>query len=771
VSADGGANESRELCLSLLKSETEDEVVQVLQRAGYWTDRSVWRAYGDITNNRGVVGNQQSSPVAALVEKLVNSIDALLLGECLAEGVDPTGPEAPRTMHLATEELFDVPGGQIERLTATERTKLAERIQLVACGTKDQPAYMVIDDGEGQTPESLPTTFLSLLRENKTRIPFVQGKYNMGGTGVLQFAGAHSFQLVISRRQPDIAGPQGATESNRWGFTIVRRLDPGPDQPQSMYVYLAPNNEILGFPGGPLNVLPGAYPELYVEPMEAGSAIKIWNYKFPGRLKTIATLDLRYALEEHLQDPALPIRIRERRPGYRAHTYDTTMSGLGTLLADSKGRLEPGFDTGGSLTVPGVGAVNVRLVVSKEDESDRKIPSGILFGVNGQLHGQLPPEFFARRTKLEYVASSVLVIVDCTDFPARIREDLFLASRDRMRQCAERFALEEAITNFLGDHPGLRQLNNDRRQARLASKLTDDEPARIVQALARADPTLAAIFGKGGKIKIPGKDPVTPVPYGGKQYPTYFRLSRAPKGEMVKQCPRNRSCRIEFETDAANDYLSRTVNPGRLTIKGAPVRLSESLWNGKLTLRFSIPDTASVKDVLHVTTELMDVSRDAPFQSLFSIEVEPDAPPGTPGGPPAPPGAKLLSMPNIRDVRREKWADFGFNENSAIRIRSGDDDTLDFYINMDNINLRNEIAKRRDRDPKLLEYWFKYGIFLLALGMIYRGRHRSGADSDSDGEPDDGAPGNHEVAELACEGLAVTLIPTIAQLSGGTPPP
>lgn len=763
-------NKTRELCLNLLTCETEDEVVAVLQRTGLWDDRDAWRPYGDISNNRGVVGNQQSSPVAALVEKLVNSIDALLVGECLAAGVDPTGPEAPHTMQAATEELFEVPGGRVERLTASERTRLAERIQLIACGTKEQPAYLIVDDGEGQTPEAFPTTFLSLLADNKTKIPFVQGKYNMGGTGVLQFAGTHSFQLIISRRRPDIAGPTGETESNRWGFTLVRRLDPGPNQPQSTYVYLAPGGEVLAFPGAPLNVLPGSYPELYAVPMESGAAIKIWNYKFPGRLKTIATLDLRYALEEHLQDPALPIRIRERRPGYRAHTYDTTMSGLQTLLADSKGRIEPGFDTGGSLTVPGVGAVNVRLVVAKEDESDRKFPSGIFFDVNGQLHGQFPSEFIARRTKLDYVASSVLVMVDCTDFPARVREDLFLASRDRMRQCEERQALEEALITFLGDHPGLRQLNHERRQARLASRLTGDEPARVVQALARSDPTLAAILGKGIQIKIPGKELGPPEPYVGKEYPTFFRLSKAPKGELVKQCPRNRTCRVEFETDATNDYLSRALNPGRLTVTGTPMVLSENLWNGKLTMRFSAPKNASIGDLLRVSTELMDASRDTPFGSSFSIEIEPDAPPEPPGGPPQPPGAKLLSMPNITEVRRDKWVDFGCDENSAIRIRSGDDETLDFFINMDNINLRNEIARRRDKDPKLLEYWFKYGVFLLALGMIYRSRQHRSATNGADGEPEDNGQEDREAAELACEGLAVTVIPTIAQLSGGTPP-
>ena len=76
---------AKALCMDLLRSETEDEVIAVLKREKLWDNRSVWRPYGDIPNNRGVVGNQQSSPVAAIVEKLVNSIDAVLIGECLLE--------------------------------------------------------------------------------------------------------------------------------------------------------------------------------------------------------------------------------------------------------------------------------------------------------------------------------------------------------------------------------------------------------------------------------------------------------------------------------------------------------------------------------------------------------------------------------------------------------------------------------------------------------------------------------------------------------------
>ena len=61
-------SDEKELCLKLLKSETEEEVKDVLKKYGYWDDRSLWKPYGDIQNNRSIVSSQQSSAVAALAE-------------------------------------------------------------------------------------------------------------------------------------------------------------------------------------------------------------------------------------------------------------------------------------------------------------------------------------------------------------------------------------------------------------------------------------------------------------------------------------------------------------------------------------------------------------------------------------------------------------------------------------------------------------------------------------------------------------------------------
>ncbi|HOI75825.1 MAG TPA: hypothetical protein PLO63_16915 [Syntrophales bacterium] len=762
----------RDFCLNLLRAETEEEVVFILQECGLWDDRTIWRPYGDTANNRGIVGNQQSSPVASLVEKLVNSIDAILTAECIKLGIDPKGTEAPTTMQEAVKRFLGIRDGRVQNLDASVRTQYAERIRLVACGTKKNPAFLIIDNGEGQSPDDFPETFLSLLKQNKTAVPFVQGTFNMGGTGVLQFSGRHSFQLIISKRQPDLPA-RTPILGNRWGFTIIRRLDPGPTQPHTMYVYLAPEGNVLSFESDEIPVLPGSrYPQLYEDFLTAGTCIKLWDYKIPGRLKGPITLDLRYELERHLMEPGIPIRLQERRAGYKAHSYDTTMAGLCSVLADRRDLIEPGFDTGGPMEVPDLGTVQVRLVVVKEriDRSptgtDQRFVGGIFYTVNGQLHSSRESDYIERRTRMDYVAKDMLVIVDCTALDKRVREDLFLASRDRMRQIPERIILEDSIIEYLKDHAGLKELNARRRQSSLATEVQEDS-SEIFKALIKSDPTLANLFGKGQKIKTPIGPIPEPEPFIGKHFPTFFRIANEPKGGVTKKCPVNRTCRIDFETDANNDYFSRTTDPGRLEIRGAPNRVgSVHLWNGRATLRFAPPRTCSPSDQLRVTVYVSDISRVSPFESSFLMQVEQEAPPAKPGTKPPPSGASENEFNPPIPVHQDKWAIHDFNETSALKLKHGDEESIDIYINMDNIHLRNEMFRRRTLDPDLLKSWFKWGLYFLALGMLRQSQRAISEKDDiaDNGESTDDVETIFNSIAQASKGLAITIIPIIFQL-------
>lgn len=248
------------LCVALLHADAEVEVVDILSKAGLLDDPALWRDLGDEPENYSTVGNQQSRAEQALVEKLVNAVDTKLIAASVAVGVDPEGPNAPTTMRAARELFFSE---QLNDLNALSRS-----ISVAATGGKS-PKHMslsIADDGEGQTPLAMPRTILSVMKGSKKRVPFVQGRFHMGGTGVLEFCGVeHNLQLVISRRNPLLRpNPVEDPSDGDWSFTIVRRNGPQPGSPKgSNYVYLAPGphgsdgrRTLLHFSAESLKILP-----------------------------------------------------------------------------------------------------------------------------------------------------------------------------------------------------------------------------------------------------------------------------------------------------------------------------------------------------------------------------------------------------------------------------------------------------------------------------------------------------------------------------------
>ena len=217
--------EPRELLDRLLKADSEAEVVTILTEADYWNDAKAWRSYGDRSRNWATIGGQQSKPDHALVEKLTNAIDTKLIAAALIKN-QMDGPSAPTSIFEARNLLF---GEQLKDMES-----LSKSITVAATGRRQRPSITITDDGEGVTPSGMPKTILSLHEGNKDQIRFVQGKFNMGGSGVLEFCGIeHNVQLVLSRRNPELLPKSSSADDRKWCFTIVRREDPPPDSPSS----------------------------------------------------------------------------------------------------------------------------------------------------------------------------------------------------------------------------------------------------------------------------------------------------------------------------------------------------------------------------------------------------------------------------------------------------------------------------------------------------------------------------------------------------------
>ncbi len=197
---------------------------------------------------------------------------------------------------------------------------------------------------------------------------------------------------------------------------------------------------------------------------------------------------------------------------------------------------------------------------------------GIIFTLNGQTHGHLTIDFFRRKqVGLSYLADSILVVVDCSKFSGRAREDLFMNSRDRLSGGELRTEIERSLEDLLKHHPGLRALKERRRREEIESSLADSKPLEeVLKSLLERYPTLSALFLPGSSASNPFKTikvRADDAPYIGKRFPTYFKFKDKDYGsELQRDCHINIRCRISFETDAINDYFSRDIEPLCVTI-------------------------------------------------------------------------------------------------------------------------------------------------------------------------------------------------------------
>ena len=90
----------------LFHADREAAVARVLNRHSEFADPANWKPYGGTESYFGVVENQQASPIPALVEKIINSIDAILMRRCYEEGIDPRSAQAPRSMDDAVANVL-----------------------------------------------------------------------------------------------------------------------------------------------------------------------------------------------------------------------------------------------------------------------------------------------------------------------------------------------------------------------------------------------------------------------------------------------------------------------------------------------------------------------------------------------------------------------------------------------------------------------------------------------------------------------------------------
>ena len=786
------------------------EVVAILAKAGLWSDPTAWRDLGDEPENYSTVGSQQARAEQALIEKLVNAVDTKLIAAALQHHVNPESSSAPQTMLAARDAFFG------EEMKDPER--LSRGITVAATGARapGKPSISIADNGEGQTPSSMPGTILSVLKGSKKRVPFVQGKFHMGGTGVLEFCGKdHNVQLVISKRNPLLLPNPVIDKSDEdWSFAIVRREDPVAGSRSSHFTFLAPGplgrdgkKQLLHFKSKTLPIFPEKN-RAYGREGEWGTLFKLYEYNVRQKTNMMLSDGLLRRTSLLLPEPALPIRFHECRAGFKGdpeRSFDTTMIGLiGTLDADRRNPKRDNvewFDKFDMVVEGQPFTGRIYVFKDKNTADGYRRDEGVIFAFNGQSHAVFSKDFFRRKSvKQDYLWHSLLVFVDCSGVTPRGHEMLFMASRDRLRDSDLRRALEQELEDKLKTNQKLKELATERRNRERAAQPQVSETFRnFLEELVKKNPLLAAVLGPGFRIRNPHK-PVgvteEPSEWKGHRFPTRFTFKGQETGfELSRDGYLNSKVRIALETDAEDDYFSREDEPGTFALfqivdgKRFPATnwRSPSLFQGAANLSMGLPQTVSVGQKLLFEAEVSDSSRLEPFINSFVLRVKPERPdvesttrPKTKSQPPSSaPGSDRqddtqLDIPDPIEVYEAAWEaqEPAFNRMTAMIIKetpTADEKvtSYDYYINMDNVFLQGA-QKEMPKRAGAFKSRFKHGMTLIALAMIQHdlsqvARINEGDEQNTD--EDHPIPDVRDIVRDVTTALAPFLLPLVDSLS------
>ncbi|MEW6584633.1 MAG: hypothetical protein AB1442_03370 [Nitrospirota bacterium] len=713
---------SKNLLMQLIAARSENEVRKVIESDRLLASEENWKPYGGYESNFNTINNQAKNSVAALAEKPINSIDALLLKECKLRGINPESKQAPKTMKEAVGLFCGIKSGDFSDVADRERRKIAENIRIIAEGDKKRPNIIISDTGEGQHPDDFENTFLSLHRGNKNKIMFVQGKYNMGGSGVLPNCGEHNYQLILSRKTPELL-KKG--QKDLWGFTLVRlHVATSAEYKNSWYEYfVCQNGKIASFAGEPLPVLPENVP------LESGTCIKLYNYYLPNPSQI--TLDLWRDLNRVLHFPVLPMTLHETRK-FKGHSPSKILVGnkMRILKDDSKS-----VEDNCPPIIPIIaelgkfGKRTIEVTVFKEGTVKDEFASpgeSVFFTINGQTHAAIGRSFLRTKANLHYLADYTLVHIDCTDVDTNIREKIFMPSRDRMRDTEISKEIELILAEELSRHEGLRQLNQFRREQQITKNPKDAKFLEgVVSKLIKKNRTILHYLGIGGNIRDIGEAGVKDVKaFEGERIPTYLKII----GPDRKRMPINAYSRVAFETDAENDYFSRETDPGSFIIY-PDVMKSCHLWNGRITAKIIPSKTArvgAVRRIIALLTRPYDEPLSVEFEVEYTPAVEPEMKPHLPKSP----KVKAYKLPEPILVYKNKRAGYRSweeikkedgttwnGEDIAKVVPSGNGAGVDVYINMDADALRNFLRQQKvtDKRQDFVKRSWETAIFLNSM--------------------------------------------------------
>ncbi|VXC56662.1 MULTISPECIES: ATP-binding protein [Bacteroidota] len=711
---------------SIYNCKTESDLDNLISANSYLSNTANWFPIGQNESNFSIIENQQSNPIAALVEKVTNSIDATLMKKCLQLGLEPKSKEAPKSMDEAIDVFF--PDNKNWDLNTFRRSQ-AEDIQIIADGPTKQSSVIIYDNGEGQHPEDFENTFLSLMRGNKNEIHFVQGKYNMGGSGAIVFCGTKGYQLIASKRYDG---------SGNFGFTLVREHPLSKDELETKkntwYEYLKIDNKIPAFDITELDL------KLLNRKFKTGSIIKMYSYQMKG-ISGFAQ-DLNQSLNEFLFKPVLPvftIDTKERYPNNKV--LETTVYGLQRRLEEEKDYVEDWFSEEYEDVLFGKMKVTCYVFKAKQDGKTVKETKAdiqrryfknnmsVLFSMNGQVHGHYTSEFITRSLKYNLLKDYLLINVDCTKMKYEFRKDLFMASRDRLKNGAK----AEELRDYLRKKLTKSKLDDINKRRKDSIGLESEDTSELIKSFAKnlsKDSELFKLIQNTLKLEEKAKEKPEKKeqkgnkpqekqqkPFKPERFPSFFKMQH--KANNPIPVPVGGEKTLRFETDVEDHYFDRTDEPGDLQVsvlkvkrterKGGTQQGNEKEPGELLNIIKSSPDKGTIKitfnpdvdlrqgDEIEIEASLKGVGDDYFQEIVFLKIVDPEEKKET--APKEEEDYSNIGLPELVKVSKDQWdglesQGISMNYETVMNPVASGDVLEKIYVNLDSnvyLNYRKKL--------------------------------------------------------------------------------
>lgn len=784
---------SKQLCTSLLAAESEAQIETIVGESKEMSDPKNWGPIDGRDTNFNIVTNQAMTGGKAATELMTNMVDAMIMKQAYLKNIDPrdTGDDVPKSMYDAVDKLINnLRGGKLVNADESWLRSFSSKNLVIgitgSSGTKavgGDPCFTFADNGEGQHAENFKSTFLSLSHGNKKDIPFVQGKFNMGSSGVLSYCGERWFKLIISRRYD---------KTGKWGWTLIRRR-PGVSIPIADYFNI--DRKIPSFDMDflfPFKINNGKRFDGFC--LSSGTIIKLYDFFLGSRYTGFR--GAREAFNENLVESILPFRIYDfryppnpnkgvlrsegidARPFYgmeylllRAHTEDINEVD-DDLVTESESKL-----TIDKIKDPKLGTIHITAVLLRKNLPGWLKPQSsnnrIFHAVNGQVQFKQTRGFLSQ-CGFPALKDRVVIIVDASKLTDGAHNDVWKGDREHLRETQVgdhyKFVVREAIQKS----EILKELHQKVAREEL-TQATKRESSDIFQKLVDNDKNIANLLNdRDPSIILSNMENNDEDEYEGKFSPTYLELESKFRDSQI-EISINKNRPISAKTDVVNDYFHRADNTGDLYISDDEVekyfRIRQSLKDGRLIVYFApTPNTdllpgmkfsfdLGLQDpampcpitvpITLIATEESDVIDKEKKKKKDNKQKKNEKPKK------GLPKYKLLTKDG-RDIPGEdceEWPE-GMNDYDGGIIGDFGEEGLMYKINYDNAyHLKYRQAKRDQIERDALTQKYILGMRLLMLGFEHAiGQNQDGLDKQSLEDYKD------EFRQIAAKGASSTVL-------------